>query len=46
MDLKTGSAKNFWLKVEKLELLESFENCRELKELTAEFLEERDRKSA
>ena len=41
---KTHSAKDFW--VEKLELLENFEDCRELKELTVELLEERGGKSA
>ena len=46
MDIKTDSAKDFLVKVEKLELLESFEDCRELKELTVEFLEERGGKSA
>ena len=35
---------DFW--VEKLELLESFEDCRELKELTVELWEERGGKSA
>ena len=44
MDFKTYSAKDFW--VEKLELLESFEDCRELKELTVELWEERGGKSA
>ena len=34
---------DFW--VEKLELLESFEDCRELKELTVELWEERGGKS-
>ena len=34
LDFKTNLAKDFW--VEKLELLESFEDCRELKELTVE----------
>ena len=33
LDFKTDSAKDFWVKVEKLELLEIFEDCRELKEL-------------
>ena len=46
VDFKTDSAKNFLVKVEKLELLESSENCRELKELTVELLEERGGKSA
>ena len=46
LDLKTDLAKDFWAKVEKLELLESFDDCRELKELIAEFLEERGGKSA
>ena len=41
LDIKTDSAKDFWVKVEKLELLESFEDSRELKELLGEFLEER-----
>ena len=44
LDFKTDSAKDFW--VEKLELLESFENCRELKKLTVELLQERGGKSA
>ena len=44
MDFKTDSAKDF--SVEKLELLQSFEDCRELKELTVELLEERGGKSA
>ena len=44
LDFKTDSAKDFW--VEKLELLESFEDCRELKELTVELWEERGGKSA
>ena len=43
LDFKTGSAKDFW--VEKLELPENLENCRELKEWTVEFLEERGGKS-
>ena len=42
--LKTDSAKDFW--VEKLELLESFEDCRELKEFTVKLWEERGGKSA
>ena len=46
LDFKIDSAKYFWVKVEKLELLESFEDCRELKELTVELLEERGGKSA
>ena len=46
VDFKTDSAKDFLVKVEKLELLESFENCRESKELTVELLEERGGKSA
>ena len=46
LDFKIDSAKYFWVKVEKLELLESFEDCRELKELTLELLEERGGKSA
>ena len=41
LDIKTDSAKDFWVKVEKLELLESFEDSRELKELLVDFLEER-----
>ena len=45
LDFKTGSEKDFWVKVEKLELLESFEDCRKLKELIMEFLEERGGKS-
>ena len=44
LDFKIHSAKDFW--VEKLELLENFEDCRELKELTVELLEERGGKSA
>ena len=43
MDFKTDLAKDFWVK--KLELLQSFEDCRELKELTVEFWEERGGKS-
>ena len=35
----------FWVKVENLELLESFEDCTELNEITAELLEERGGKS-
>ena len=46
LDIKADSEKDFWVKVEKLELLESFGDCRELKELLAEFLEERGGKSA
>ena len=42
-DLKTDSAKYFW--VEKLQLLESFEDCRESKKLTVDFWEERGGKS-
>ena len=39
LDFKTDSAKDVW--VEKLELLESFEDCRKLKELrVVELLEE------
>ena len=45
LDFKTKSGKDFWVKVEKLELLKSFEDCRELKELTTELLEERGGKS-
>ena len=37
LDFKTDLAKDFW--VEKLELLVSFEDCRELKELTVELWE-------
>ena len=44
LDFKTGSAKDFWVK--KLELPESLEDCRELKEWTVEFLEERGGKYA
>ena len=44
LDFKTDSAKDFW--VEKLELLESFEGCRELKELTVDLWEKRGEKSA
>ena len=44
LDFKTDLAKDFW--VEKLELLESFEDCRELKELTVELWQERAGKSA
>ena len=44
LDFKTDSEKDFW--VEKLELLESFEDCRELKELIVELCEERGGKSA
>ena len=40
--LENRLGKDFW--VEKIELLESFEACRELKELTVELLEERDEK--
>ena len=42
LDFKAVSEKDFW--VEKLELIESFEYCRELKELTVELWEERGRK--
>ena len=42
LEFKTDLAKDFW--VEKLELLESFENCRELKELTVESWEGRGAK--
>ena len=44
LDFKTGSAKDFWVK--KLELPESLEDCRELKEWIVEFLEERGGKYA
>ena len=44
LDFKTDSAKDFW--VVKLELLGSFEGCRELKELTVVLLEKRGEKSA
>ena len=44
LDFKTGSAKDF--RVKKLELPESLEDCRELKEWTVEFLEERGGKYA
>ena len=44
LDFKTDLAKDFW--VEKLELLESFEDCRDLKELTVRLWEERGWKSA
>ena len=37
LDFKTDSEKDFWL--EKLELLESFEDCSEFKELTVELWE-------
>ena len=43
LDFKTDSAKDFWVK--KLELLQSFEDCRDLKELAVELLEERGGKS-
>ena len=43
LDFKTNLAKDFL--VEKLELLASFENCRELKELTVELWEETGGKS-
>ena len=46
LNFKRDSTKAFWVKVEILKLLESFEDCRELEELTAEFLEERGGKSA
>ena len=42
--METDSAKDFW--VEKIELLESFEYCREFKELTVELWEKRGGKSA
>ena len=45
LDFKTDSAKDFWVKFEKWELPESFKDCRELKELIAELLQERDGKS-
>ena len=44
LDFKTDSEKDFW--VEKLELLESFEDCRELKELIVDLCEEKGGKSA
>ena len=44
LDFKTDSAKDFW--VDKLELLESFQDSRELKELTVELWEGRCGKSA
>ena len=44
LDFKTDSEKDFW--VEKLELIERFEYCKELKELTVELWEERGRKPA
>ena len=44
LEFKTDSTKDFWVK--KLGLLESFEECRELKELTLELWEERGGKSA
>ena len=43
MDFKTDLAKDFWVK--KSELLQSFKDCRELKELTVELWEERGGKS-
>ena len=46
LDFKTDLSKDFWVKVEKLNLLEWFEDCRELEELTAELFEERGGKSA
>ena len=46
VDFKTDSAKDVLVKVEKLELVESFENCRKFKELTTELLGERGVKSA
>ena len=39
LEFKTDSAKDFWGWDEKLELLECYEDWRELKELTAELLE-------
>ena len=42
--LQNRLGKRLW--VEKLELLESFKDCRELKELTLELWEERGGKSA
>ena len=44
LDFKTDSAKDFW--VDKLELLESFQDSRELKESTVELWEGRCGKSA
>ena len=41
MDFKTGSVKDVLVKFEKLELLESFENCRGLEEVTMELLGKR-----
>ena len=41
LDFKAVSAKDFWVKIENLELLERFDDCRELKELTVDLLEER-----
>ena len=46
LDFKTDSAKDFWVKVQKLELIESFKDCGEQQELTMELLEERGGKSA
>ena len=46
MDFNTNSAKDRKVKVGKLELLESFEDSRKLKELTADFLQERGWKPA
>ena len=44
LEFKTDSTKDFW--VRKLGLLESFEDCRELKQLTVELWEERGGKFA
>ena len=44
LDSKSVSEKDFW--VEKLELIGSFKDCRELKELTVELWAERGGKSA
>ena len=41
LDFKTDSAKDFRVKCEKFELLDSFAGCRQLKELTVELLDER-----
>ena len=46
LNFRTNLAKDFWVKVKKWELLESFKDCRELKELTVGLLEERGGKSA
>ena len=46
LDFKTDSTNDFWRKSWKLEMLESFEDYREIKELTMELLETKGVNSA